>query len=83
MPKVTREDIPNWFQKKTGFDVDIEELKKAAELDRIAEAFLFPASLGAPPPAASENLEARLADLRRASRAKRCNSDWKQDTATA
>ena len=36
MPKVTREDIPNWFQKKTGFDVDIEELKKAAELDRIA-----------------------------------------------
>ena len=30
MPKVTREDIPNWFQKKTGFDVDI------AELDRIA-----------------------------------------------
>ena len=48
-----------------------------------AEAFLFPASLGAPPPAASENLEARLADLRRASRAKRCNSDWKQDTATA
>ena len=48
-----------------------------------AEAFLFPASLGAAPPAASENLEARLADLRRASRAKRCNSDWKQDTATA
>ena len=36
MPKVTREDIPNWFQKKTGFDVDIQELKKAAELDRIA-----------------------------------------------
>ena len=36
MPKVTRDDIPNWFQKKTGFDVDINELKKAAELDRIA-----------------------------------------------
>ena len=36
MPKVTREDIPNWFQKKTGFDVDIAELKKAAELDLIA-----------------------------------------------
>ena len=36
MPKVTRDDIPNWFQKKTGFDVDIQELKKAAELDRIA-----------------------------------------------
>ncbi len=36
MPKVTREDIPNWFQKKTGFNVDVEELKKAAELDRIA-----------------------------------------------
>ena len=36
MPKVTREDIPNWFQRKTGFDVDVEELKKAAELDRIA-----------------------------------------------
>ena len=36
MPKVTREDIPNWFQRKTGFNVDVEELKKAAELDRIA-----------------------------------------------
>ena len=36
MPKVTREDIPNWFQRQTGFDVDVEELKKAAELDRIA-----------------------------------------------
>lgn len=36
MPKVTREDIPNWFQRKTGFDVDIDELKEAALLDRIA-----------------------------------------------
>ena len=36
MPKVTREDIPNWFQRQTGFDVDVQELKKAVELDRIA-----------------------------------------------
>ncbi|MCI7260066.1 MAG: hypothetical protein SPK53_00565 [Selenomonas sp.] len=36
MPKVTRDDIPNWFQRQTGFDVDVEELKTAAELDRIA-----------------------------------------------
>ena len=36
MPKVTREDIPNWFQKKTSFDVDIQELQRAAELDHIA-----------------------------------------------
>lgn len=36
MPKVTREDIPNWFQRHTGFDVDVAELKRAAELDRIA-----------------------------------------------
>lgn len=36
MPKVTRDDVPNWFQRHTGFDVDVEELKRAAELDRIA-----------------------------------------------
>ena len=36
MPKVTRDDIPNWFQKQTSFNVDVEELKKAAELDHIA-----------------------------------------------
>lgn len=36
MPKVTREDIPNWFQRQTGFDVSIDELKRAALLDRIA-----------------------------------------------
>lgn len=39
-----------------------------------AQAFLFPASLGAAPPAASARLLARLEDLRRASRAKRCSS---------
>ncbi len=36
MPKVTREDVPNWFQRQTGFDVSIDELKRAALLDRIA-----------------------------------------------
>lgn len=33
---MTRDDVPNWFQRKTGFNVDVEDLKKAAELDRIA-----------------------------------------------
>ena len=49
-----------------------------------AQAYLFPASLGAAAPAASAKLEARLDDLRRASRAKRCESAWRgYDTATA
>lgn len=49
-----------------------------------AQAYLFPASLGAAPPVASAKLEARLDDLRRASRAKRCSSAWRSyDTATA
>jgi hypothetical protein len=49
-----------------------------------AQAYLFPASLGAAPPVASAKLEARLNDLRRASRAKRCSSAWRTyDTATA
>ena len=47
-----------------------------------AQAFLFPASLGAAPPAASAKLQARLEDLRRASRAKRCASVLRE-TATA
>lgn len=49
-----------------------------------AQAYLFPASLGAAAPAASAKLEARLEDLRRASRAKRCESAWRSyETATA
>ena len=36
MPKVTRDDIPNYFQQQTGFTVSVSELKQAAELDRIA-----------------------------------------------
>jgi hypothetical protein len=50
-----------------------------------AQAYLFPASLGmAPPPAVSAKLEARLGDLRRASRAKRCASAWRSyEAATA
>lgn len=47
-----------------------------------AQAFLFPASLGAAPPAASAKLQARLDNLRRASRAKRCSSVLRE-TATA
>jgi hypothetical protein len=39
-----------------------------------AQAFLLPASLGPAPPAASASLLARLENLRRASRAKRCSS---------
>lgn len=46
-----------------------------------AQAFLFPASLGAAPPAASAKLLARLEDLKRASRAKRCSSIAKTATA--
>lgn len=46
-----------------------------------AQAFLFPASLGAAPPAASAKLLARLEDLKRASRAKRCSSMSKTVTA--
>lgn len=46
-----------------------------------AQAFLFPASLGAAPPAASAKLLARLEDLKRASRAKRCSSMSKVATA--
>ena len=46
-----------------------------------AQAFLVPASLGAPPPAASARLLARLDDLKRASRAKRCSSMSKTATA--
>ena len=49
-----------------------------------AQAYLFPASLGPAAPAASAKLEARLEDLRRASRAKRCESAWRSyETATA
>jgi len=49
-----------------------------------AQAYLFPASLGPAAPAASAKLEARLEDLRRASRAKRCESAWRShQTATA
>lgn len=49
-----------------------------------AQAYLFPASLGAAAPAASAKLEARLEDLRRASRAKRCESAWRSyETAKA
>ncbi|MDO9432416.1 MAG: hypothetical protein V4820_04515 [Pseudomonadota bacterium] len=46
-----------------------------------AQAFLFPASLGAAPSAASARLLARLEDLKRASRAKRCSSMSKTATA--
>jgi hypothetical protein len=48
-----------------------------------AEAFLFPASLGAPPPATSAKLKARVDELRRASRVKRCASIWADRAATA
>ena len=46
-----------------------------------AQAFLFPASLGAAPPAASAKLLARLEGLKAASRAKRCSSLSKAATA--
>lgn len=50
--------------------------------DQSAQAFLFPASLGAAPPSAGPKLLARIEDLRRASRAKRCTSAWRE-TGTA
>jgi hypothetical protein len=46
-----------------------------------AQAYLFPASFGVAPRAASAKLLARLDDLRRASRAKRCSSMSKIATA--
>lgn len=49
--------------------------ERQPQTGQTAQAFLFPASLGAAaPPAVSAKLLARLDDLRRASRAKRCTS---------
>ncbi len=48
--------------------------ERQPQTGQTAQAFLVPASLGAAPPAASTKLLARLDDLRRASRAKRCTS---------
>jgi hypothetical protein len=48
-----------------------------------AEAFLSPASFGAPAPTASARLKARVDELRRASRVKRCASIWADRAATA
>lgn len=48
--------------------------ERQPQTGQTAQAFLFPASLGTAPPAASAKLLARLDDLRRASRAKRCTS---------
>ena len=47
-----------------------------------AQAYLFPASLGAAPPSAGPKLLARIEDLRRVSRAKRCTSALRE-TGTA
>ena len=87
----SRADYSHWSCRQIGAELALTEraVVSAAKRDRsprenqTAQAFLFPASLGAAPPAAGEKLEARLADLRRASRAKRCTSAWAQDTATA
>ncbi len=51
--------------------------------DQSAQAYLFPASLGASTPRAGDKLLARIEDLRRASRAKRCTSALLRENATA
>ena len=70
--------------------VTVKAMSSAARRERpagegqTAQAYLFPASLGAAAPAqASQDLQSRLEGLKRASRAKRCNSAWSQDVATA
>lgn len=55
---------------------------RPAHEEQSAQAFLFPASLGAAPPSAGPKLQARIEDLQRASRAKRCTSALRE-TGTA